>query len=188
MKKGKSLQWRLPFRNFMSELKRHFRISNNQNGFTLIELIVLITIIGILSFIAVAKLGDSNSKLQYKTVIQKIAADVRYAQQLAISEGKGTRVYIDQTNNRYYLKWSDGTYIQNLVGGGDFIVQLGVGDFSAVQITGTEFVNGRLDFSTSGVPSNAGAAFTGELNLVTLNNDKKLQITANTGFLKIEDS
>ncbi|MFQ5753861.1 MAG: prepilin-type N-terminal cleavage/methylation domain-containing protein [bacterium] len=171
----------------MNAHRRQLRKVNNQKGFTLIELIVIITIIGILSYIAVANFSDSNSQVQYGTLIRKIATDVRFAQQLALTEGRSTHVYIDQANNRYYLKWDDGTYIQNPVGGGDFIVQLGVGEFSAVQITGTEFVNGRLDFSTSGIPLNAGSVFSGELYLVTLNNAKRLQVTANTGFLKIED-
>lgn len=160
---------------------------NSPNGFTLLELIIVVTIIGILSYVAVVNLSNSNSRLQYETIIHKIASDVRFAHQLAMSQGMGTRVYIDQANNRYYLKWADGTFIQNPVGGGDFIIQLGVGDFNGVEITGTEFVNGRLDFSTSGLPSNAGSAFSGELNLVTLNNAKKLKVTANTGLLKIED-
>ncbi|MFQ5770584.1 MAG: prepilin-type N-terminal cleavage/methylation domain-containing protein, partial [bacterium] len=109
----------------MNAHRRQLRKVNNQKGFTLIELIVIITIIGILSYIAVANFSDSNSQVQYGTLIRKIATDVRFAQQLALTEGMSTHVYIDQANNRYYLKWDDGTYIQNPVGGGDFIVQLG---------------------------------------------------------------
>jgi len=160
--------------------------TNRANGFTLVELIIIVIIIGILSFFAVAKLGDSNAKLQYETVIQKMATDIRYARQLAISEGREARVYVDVSNNCYYLKWSDGTYIENPIGGDNFIIQLGSGDFSSIQITGTELDYGRLDFNAAGRPLNAGANFAGELTVVTLNNAKRLKITANTGFLKIE--
>ncbi len=158
-----------------------------QNGFTLVEIIVIVIIIGILSYIFVANFGGSYSKLQYETLAKKIAADVRFARELAVSQGKGTRVYIDQINNRYYLKWEDGTYIKNPVGGEDFIVQLGTGDFKEVQITATAFTGGRLDFDTKGFPLNAGAMFNGNLNLVTLNNTKRIMVTANTGLLTIED-
>ncbi len=120
-------------------------------------------------------------------MIKKIATDVRYAQQLAMSKGRGTRVYINQTNNRYYLKWNDDTYIPNPIGGGNFIVQLGQGDFNSVAITATAFSGGRLDFNTAGSPLNQGASFSGILNLVTLNNAKKIVVTANTGLLKIQD-
>ena len=158
-----------------------------QNGFTLLELILVITIVGIISIFAVASYNNSSTTLQYKTVIRKIASDVRYAQSLAIHSGQGTRVFIEQTNNRYTLKWSDGTYIKKPVGGDDFIVQLGSGDFSLVQITGTAFFNGRLDFSTAGAPLNSGNTFSGDLSVVSINNAKKIVVTANTGFLRIED-
>lgn len=144
-------------------------------------------IIGILSTFAVVKFNQSHIRIQYQTTIQKIATDVRLAQQLALSEGKGTRVYIDQSNNRYYLTWDDGAYVQKLLGGGDFVVQLGTDDFVGVAITGSELSNGRLDFNTAGQPSNEGVAFSGELNVITLNNARKLKITANTGFLTIEN-
>ncbi len=79
--------------------------------------------------------------------------------------------------------------MQNPLGGGDFVVHLGMpGEFGAVQITATAFSDGgRLDFGTSGAPKNAGSSFEGELDLVTINNEKKIVITANTGYVRIED-
>lgn len=167
--------------------RKHFSIISEQTGFTFLELVIIIVIVGILSYLAVANFTDSHTRLQYQTLAQKIATDVRYARDLAFSEGEGTQVHIDQANNRYYLKWSDGTYIQNPVGGDNFIIQLGEGDFSDVQITGTSFSGGRLDFDTSGAPLNSGATFSGELTLVELNGAKRIVVVANTGLLKIED-
>ena len=168
-------------------MKKHYSTIENQNGFTLLEVIVVIVILGILSYVAVGKFSSSHNKIQYEAIIKKIASDVRYARGLALTEGMGSRVYIDQANNKYYLKWADGSYIQNPLGGGNFIVQLGKGDFSATQITGTSFSGGRLDFGTSGSPKNAGNSFSGELNLISVNDMKKVVITANTGFIRIED-
>jgi len=159
----------------------------NQNGFSLVEVIVVIVIVGVLAYFAVANIGDSHSKLQYESVPKKIISDVRYARELALTEGEKTRVYFDQTNNRYYLKWDDGNYVQNPIGGGNFIVQLGGGEFSQVNITSSAFSAGWLDFDTKGTPSNAGVPFSDELNLVSLNSAKSITITANTGFLQIEN-
>lgn len=170
-----------------AQMKINAKFLKNQKGFTLIELIVIVVIVGVLSYVVIANYSGTHNKLQYEAMIKKIAADVKYARSLALTEGKGARVYIDQANNRYYLKWDDGSYIKNPVGGKDFVVQLGQDKFSAVQITATAFSGGRLDFSTSGSPSNAGSSFAGELNLVSLNNAKKIMITANTGFIRIED-
>ena len=160
---------------------------NNQKGFNLIELIIVVIIVGIISYLAVVRFGDSSESLQYESIIKKLASDVRYAQQLAQTEGLGTQVHIDQFNNRYYLKWSDGQFIKNPVGGGDFIIQLGVKDFSKVQITATGFNGGRLDFDKSGRPLNAGVPFSGILTLVVFNNRKKIEITGETGLIKIKD-
>ncbi|MCH7754328.1 prepilin-type N-terminal cleavage/methylation domain-containing protein [candidate division KSB1 bacterium] len=169
-------------------MKKRCAIFKNQNGFTLIELTVVIVIVGILSYAVVANFSDSHERLQIDAITLKIASDVRYARDLALTEGRGSRVYIDLTNNQYYLKWDDESYMQNPLGGGDFVVQLGrPGEFGAVQITSTAFSGGRLDFGTSGSPRNAGNSFSGELILVSINNEKKVVITANTGFVRIEN-
>ena len=169
-------------------MKKRCATFKNQNGFTLIELTVVIVIVGILSYAVVANYTESHERLQINAITLKIASDVRYARDLALTEGRGSRVYIDLTNNQYYLKWDDESYMQNPMGGGDFVVPLGTpGEFGSVQITSTAFSGGRLDFGTSGSPRNAGNSFSGGLILVSLNNEKKIVITANTGFVRIED-
>ena len=166
-------------------MHENMSLQEREAGFTLIELIVVITVISVISIFAAAKFNDGNSKLQYDTILEKITSDVRFAQQMALTEGKGTQVYIDAVNNRYYLKWDDGTYLKNPLGGGNFTVQLGVGDFGAVQITSTAFSGGRLDFQRNGSPLNGGAAFSNQKSLITINQYKQILVTANTGFLKI---
>lgn len=160
---------------------------SNDNGMTLIELIVVVVITGILSYVAVAKFSGKHEEFQYEALVRKMTADIRYAQQLAITERTGTRVYVDQSNNRYYLKWEDGSYLTDPVSGGNLIVQLGEGNFNDVQITGTEFSSGRLDFSSSGVPMNAGTPFSNTLMLVTMNNTKRIRITPHSGLLIVEN-
>ncbi|MFQ5637021.1 MAG: GspH/FimT family pseudopilin [bacterium] len=160
---------------------------NRQNGFTLIELIAVVIITGILTAVITAKYNDTGSTAQREAALRKMITDIRFAQQLALTGGQETRVTIDQPNNRYFLKWEDGTYVKTPVGGQDFIVEFGTGNFSDVTISATGFTNGRLDFDRRGVPLNAGTAFSGVLSLVTLNSLKRITVTANTGFLRIED-
>lgn len=161
-------------------------LTESQNGFTLIEAIVVVTIIGILSYVAIANFEGSHSRLQYESATKKLAADVRYAREMAFSRKVGTHVYVDESSNRYYLKWETGEYLENPIGGGNFIIQLGSGDFFGVKVTGTGFSGGRLDFTTAGLPLNSGSSFNGTLILATINNKKKITLNA-TGLLKIED-
>ncbi len=144
-------------------------------------------ILGIISYIVVSKFEAAHTNLQYQTLIKKMAADVRYARDMALTGGQGTQFYIDETNNRYYLKWDDGTFLQNPVGGNDFVVELGSREFASTVITATAFNGGRLDFTKEGMPLNAGNAFSGTLNLVTLNAKVSLSITANTGLVRVID-
>jgi len=173
----------------MSPYIRYLISSKKQSGFTLIELIMVIVIIGIISYVAIANFEESNTKLQYESALQKIVTDVRYARELATTHGQGTHVYIDPLTNEYWFKWEDGNYIQNPAKGGDFVVQLGTGNFNGVQITASAFSGGppRLDFDTGGSPLNNTNTFSGTLSLVTLNSSKQIVVYANTGFLKIED-
>lgn len=168
-------------------IMRRKSLTSSVAGFTLLEVILVVVMLGILSYIAVAHFSDVLQRAQYGVMLRKIVADVRYARDLAMTGGQGTQVHIDVLSNKYYLRWASGAYVQNPVGGGDFVVALGKNEFGAAEITGTSFSGGRLDFSTGGIPSNAGAAFSGRLRLLTLNEAKRIMVTANTGLLQFED-
>jgi len=185
---GKSLGcFRLPFFDKEFDFVGKRQAYGAQCGFSLVEVIVVISIVGVLSYFAVAKLGNSHASIQYETMANRLASDVRYAREHAFSQGKGTSVFIDQSNNRYSLKWDDGSYLENPVGGGDFLVQLGAGEFPGVLITGTSFNGGRLDFNKAGLPLNSGIAFSGTLTLVKLNDEKRILITSETALVRVED-
>ncbi|NIR49659.1 type II secretion system protein [candidate division KSB1 bacterium] len=49
-----------------------------QTGFSLVELIAVLVVVGILAIMAAAVVATSNSKLQYGTLIRRIATDARF--------------------------------------------------------------------------------------------------------------
>lgn len=159
----------------------------HQHGFTLLELIVVVVIIGVLAYLAAANFGTSQTDVQLDAAAQQITTDIRYAQQMARTIGMSTRVYFDVSNNRYYLKWENGNYLKNPAGGADFIVELGSGNLSKVSLTSSSLNYDRLDFTSSGAPLSGGSVFTGAVTAVALNNTKVVKVRANTGFLTIED-
>ena len=158
---------------------------NREPGFTLIEVTVVVAIIGILSLFSVAQFDGRTSQLTYDSTVLRVLSDIRYARDLAMTGGQGTRFVIDQEHNRYYIQWADGTDVRNPVGGGDFIIQFGQEELHGVAITATGLSNGRLDFTRSGAPRNGGNTFAGNLHVLTLNAKKRVTIRANTGFLSV---
>ena len=159
----------------------------SQEGMTFVEIIMVVAILGILASFAAVEFSDSLTSVQSGTAVEKVASDVRFAQQLALSYGAEVRVHVDLAQNEYSLKWSDGSYVDNPAGGGNFVVRFGQGNYSNVEITNVGFANGRLDFDAGGRPLNSGSDFSGSLGLLTINNKRTIVIAANTGFVSIEE-
>jgi len=63
----------------------------DQRGFTLIELVMVLVLIGILAVFIAPKLGDVSS-MKGGAFRDKLRADIRYAQNLAMTRGMRTRV------------------------------------------------------------------------------------------------
>lgn len=71
----------------------------NKRGFSLLELITVIAIIGLLLAIAVPELGSQLRHLQVKSCAQKLAADIRHARASAQSQGHRSQLVIPTNSN-----------------------------------------------------------------------------------------
>ena len=93
------------------------RLQNN-NGFTLIELIMVIAIIGTLSGIAVMSSRDMYASYQIRGVARQVYSDMQYARLLAIKQGKESVIDWgkDASGDLYYKpKWkADGKKLGKL--------------------------------------------------------------------------
>lgn len=93
------------------------RLQNN-NGFTLIELIMVIGIIGVLSGIGVMSSRDMYASYQIRGVARQVYSDMQYARLLAIKQGKETLIDFgtDASGDVYYKpKWkADGSKLGKL--------------------------------------------------------------------------
>lgn len=156
------------------------------NGFTFIEVVVVVTITAILAAVAIITFNNNSSDFQLNAAARKIISDVQYAQDLSMTTGNRVQVKFDVGNNRYSLLWADDSPVPNIMGSGNFVVSFGSGPFKNVEITNTELTGGILKFDTIGEPfSNAALIFSATL-IVELNNQKQIYITPYTGKLYVQ--
>jgi MSHA pilin protein MshC len=87
---------------------------NLQSGFTLIELVTTILIVGILAVFAIPKFIGTSS-VEPQTAQHLVLTAARRAQQLAMNKGAAALVQLstDNTNNRIRISYTDGG-LQNI--------------------------------------------------------------------------
>ena len=73
------------------------------SGYSLIELIVVMVLIGLLSAIIMPLFISSITKTRLKTSAKELATSFRYARSQAISTKKPHYVYIDLDNSSYWI-------------------------------------------------------------------------------------
>ena len=72
-------------------------------GFTLIELIIVLTIIAIMSAAVIPVFGGSMAKLERDHAVRDFVATVRYAQERAVTDTREYRLAMDTELNQYWL-------------------------------------------------------------------------------------
>ena len=73
------------------------------NGFTLLNLILTLAIMGILATIALPTIRRYQPSLQLKAAGRNFIADIRYAQELTVSEQSAYYVAVNASSSTYYI-------------------------------------------------------------------------------------
>ncbi len=149
----------------------------SRKGFTLIELIVVITAVAFLTGVVGVNVQHTNQQTTIFNAANKALADLRYAEEVAMTTHRRVDFIVNQGANKYEVKYhSDGTYVKSSTSDDDdLIVQLGSGISSGVTITSSATGN-TLSFMEWGEPALNGATFTGERSVARFNSHMHLII------------
>lgn len=152
----------------------------NCKGFTLIELVMVIVLIGIIAVFAAPRLGDITTT-NAGAFADKLRADIRYAQNLAMTRNERYRVYfngnpapaagyavVNDANGN--LTWGEiGEFAADPAGAGNLSVAL-TGQYAGITVAAAGFI----EFNSLGAPASAGT--------VTISpGNQTVTVTAQTG-------
>jgi len=161
------------------------RTKTAQSGFTLAEIVVVLTVVGIMLAIGLIKITKGQRASQIHAAAAQLLADLEFAQETAIATGREVSVHLDLENNRYYLTWADGTFLRTPAGNRPFVVYFGMGRFKSVHLLGCQLNGHVLRFRPNGHPMDSGGSLSSERLVANLNNRYAVYVQPVTGSIRM---
>ena len=154
-----------------------------QKGYTIIEFIVIIVIIGFFAAIMLPAFANSYDTLKIECAYRQMMQDIRYAQQLAIARQVMHGVSFDPASEAYFVyRQPASNIVKDPATQKPLSVTYASGKFSGINLVSTTFIVpalNRLEFNSIGAPSEGG---TTTLNYRGIT--KTIQVEANTGRIQ----
>jgi len=166
------------------------RCARCAGGFSLIEIIVVVMILAIAAVVAVP-IFSSAASMQIHSASNMIAADMEYAQSLAISRQQSYAVVFDPANESYQIQDQHGSVIEHPVKKGfSYVVDFkNDSRLNRVDIVDVSFDStSKIEFDYLGSPWNGamGQLNNGSITLQAGSITITLNVEPLTGFLTIQ--
>ena len=165
----------------MTKIKKYFiNIYPSNNGFSLIELIIVMVILGIIIAASTSRLRDITVNARLSAAINQITSDIDQAKTISMGMRKQIKIIFNQ-NNETYTIYNDGNIFADFPGSNNGIVNLSDNDNSGVDITNVN-LNGSnvLTFTKWGNCLQSGT--------ITLNDSREIHINDLTGYWEVINS
>ena len=140
-------------------------------GYTIFELIIFMVVMGILATVIGINIVNYNDTVKLDRAGRMVLADVRYAQEMAMSSNRGVDFNVGTTG--YSLTWDDGTILQSTFGKGS--VEVDLADLDA-SISGSD-----ISFNHIGLPNG-----TVTLTVTNRSGSKSIRINGTTGYSELD--
>jgi len=141
-----------------------------KSGFSLIEIIMVILVVGILSVVAVASFSSSLSVSKFEAAKFRIKSDIIYAQSLAVTQQLNHGVVFDPALETYSVyRENTGNIVNNPLTGLAFTVNFNTDqELNGVNLVSTSFgapTTNIIEFDSMGRPSDGASALVADGNV-----------------------
>ena len=109
-------------------------------GFTLIELIIVIALLGLLALGAATRVQDTSLNVRISAAINQITSDLEQVKTLALAHHKNMSLTFNVSTEAYSIH-KNGTLMTDYPGSNSGIIDLSQGTFTGVDITSTNVIN-----------------------------------------------
>lgn len=163
----------------------------NKQGFTLIELVMILVIVGILAIVIIPN-TTAISVLRLESGCQKLQSDLRYVQQMAMAQQVRFGISFDTGNESYFAyRVTTATKAKDPQTQGNLDVSFNqLNEFKGIEIVSTNFDN-VIEFDSTGAPYNGSGVLLTSEGIIALQAgsgaySKTVRVEPKTGKVKIQ--
>jgi len=155
-------------------------------AFTLIELLIVITMVGFFTVLSVPRFNELRAALKAKGAAKKLMADLRYAQSIAMGSDTNVTVCFDDASRSYAARYDNGAcsgaYLKDPFSGGDLTMDFDTDPQFKGVVFNSSFNGGhQVTFDRLGRPANLASS--GAVNMVFGDNSYWVNVTVGTGLV-----